>query len=186
MPSWWQPQAPADVQQGTPQQRMLIGQTFPLQVMGPTPGGGREGLPDAEPGEPDMLAVLVVHKPLLHVPPANEQLVQVEPPDPHALSACVIWQTPLESQQPPAQLVESHLTAPLVAAPLPPPLLSMLAPALVLPLEVALPVLLPMSLPVLAAPELPLALPLPTSLRDALPASIENAFVKPSPPSKSP
>jgi hypothetical protein len=188
MPSWWQPQAPADVQQGTPQQRMLTGQTFPPQVMGPTIGG-RMGPPDGEPdAAPDMLAVLVVHKPLEHVPPASEQLVQVEPPDPHALSACAIWQTPLESQQPPAQLVESHLAAPLVATPLPPPLLSRpaLAPALVLPLEVALPVLLPMSLPALAAPELPLALPLPTSMPVAPPASNENPFVKAPPPSKSP
>jgi hypothetical protein len=71
------------------------------------------------------------HEPALHVPlvpPLEVQSEHVMPPVPQSVSICAIWQAPVVSQQPPAQLFMSQV-APLLdeppasSPPLPLPLL---------------------------------------------------------------
>ncbi len=182
-PSCLHPQAPADVQHAAPQQRILMGQRRTLQL-DDDPDDVPEELPDADPDVPPM------HEPLTQVPPANVQLLQSEPPVPHAVSDCPGSHSELVLQQPAAQLVDSHPTVPPLPLPptsllLPPPLPTLpLAPALLVPLDVPSPEALPLPPPTLLTSE---PLPLPTPLPVVRPVSIEDASTRlPPPASKSP
>jgi len=127
-----------------------------------------EELPDADPDVPP------VHEPLTQVPPANVQLLQSEPPVPHAVSDWPGSHSELVLQQPAAQFVVSHPTVPLLPLPptsllLPPPLPTLpLAPALLVPLDVPSPEALPLPPPTLLTSE---PLPLPTPLPVVRPVS---------------
>jgi hypothetical protein len=85
-----------------------------LATMQPLP------LDDADDPLLDELPLPAAQVPALHVPPFAVQSEQDPPPVPQSVSTCDVWQAPVLSQQPPAQLVASQVPPPEPLLELPP------------------------------------------------------------------